>query len=121
MPIAVILRTMPGEHVSLDGRPWQFRRQHVHLLDRRRLREELASLGHQCGGDAAGQVGLASGLVGEGVEDAERARSELDREPGGRRRLLLHDRETAAQEVGDLRLLSWFRLELDEKRYSDHA
>src|SRR6185369_13639446 len=51
--------------------PRQLRRQHVHLLDLRRLREQVARLRHQRRGDLAGKVSLPAGLVRERVEDAE--------------------------------------------------
>ena len=57
------------------GRPFppallrQLRGEQVHLLDLRRLREELPRLRHQRGGDGAVEVRLPAGVVRERVED----------------------------------------------------
>ncbi len=44
--------------------------------------EQLIGLGHQRLGDRAVEVGVASGFIGEGVEDAEPVRPQLDGVPG---------------------------------------
>ena len=65
----------------------QFRREDVDLRDRRRVGQQVGRLCHQGRGDAAGQVRRAAGLVGEGIEDAERRGPDAEREPRGRGRL----------------------------------
>src|SRR5262245_59521115 len=104
------MRTLPAlakpRATAVEAGTWrrltrQLRRQHVDLLDRGRLGEEVAGFSHEGRGDAAGEVGLAAGLVGEGVEDAEGRGPQAEGEPGDRCRLLLDDRQTAVEEALD--------------------
>src|SRR5260221_113163 len=44
---------------------WQFSREHVDLLDRGWLGKKFARLGHQCSGNFARKMCLASGFIGE--------------------------------------------------------
>src|SRR3954468_20924658 len=66
-------------------------------------------------------MGLAAGLVGEHVEDAEGRRPHLDTEPGDRRRLLLHQGQTRTEEVGDLLLFPRLGLQSNVERELDHC
>ena len=43
-------------------------------LDRRRLRQQVGRVGHQCRGNRPVEMRLTAGLVRERVEDAERSR-----------------------------------------------
>jgi hypothetical protein len=76
----------------------RFSRKNFNLLDRRRLCQELGSLRHQRCGYAAREMCLASRVVRECIEDAVRRRPQLDSVPRARRRLLLDESKTAAQE-----------------------
>src|SRR5262249_50995157 len=58
---------------------------------------------------------LAAGLVGERVEDGERGGPQAQGEPRQRGRLLVRERQTLTQEVGDLLFLSGFGFETDEQ------
>src|SRR4051794_22681127 len=67
----------------------EFRGQDVDRLNRRRLGQQFRRLGHQRSRNLTRQVSLPTGIVRKRVEDPERRRSELEREPdrGGRFRL----------------------------------
>src|ERR1700677_1233339 len=84
----------------------QFRGEKVDFLDRGRSRQQLVGLGHKRRGDGAAEMGLPACLVGESVKDAERARAELKREPHGRRRLALRQRQGAFEKRLEGRFLS---------------
>ena len=62
--------------------------QDVDAFDVRGLGQQLGGLGHQGGGDPAGQVLVANGVSREGVEDAEGGAIELGPKcnPGSRKR-----------------------------------
>jgi hypothetical protein len=66
------------------------------------------------------RVRLAAGLVGEGVEDAERRRAKADRVPDERGRLVVDERQRALEEPGDLLLLAGHGVEANEQSDSDH-
>jgi hypothetical protein len=84
----------------------QLGREDVDRLDHRRLFQQLGRLGHQGGGHLATKVGLATGVVGEGVEDAELRWAETDREPGDGCWFLLHQGQASLQEAGYLSFLA---------------
>src|SRR3984957_12835603 len=84
----------------------QFCSEKVDFLYRGRSRQQLIGLGHKRRGDGAAEMGLPTRLVGESVKDAERARAELKREPHGRRRLTLRQRQGAFEKRLEGRFLS---------------
>jgi len=100
---------------SADCLPRKLGRQDIDLLDGGRLREEFGSRRLQSGSDTAGEVGLPARLIREGVEDAERGRPQADRKPRGRRRLLLDQRQTSAEEALDFRFPSRFGFESNQQ------
>src|ERR1700739_2339028 len=55
--------------------------EHVDALDRRRLRQQLGSIRPQRLRDRPVEVSLATGFVGESIEDAERGRAKLQGKP----------------------------------------
>ena len=74
-------------------------REDVHLLDLRRLAQQLIGLLHQRGGDGSGEVRLATGFVGEDVEDTEGCWGDADREPRGGCLLLLGERQRPSRKL----------------------
>src|SRR5271163_719824 len=93
-------------HSSIPDLSRQFCSEHVDFLDRGRNRQQLVGLGHERRGDGAAEMGLPARLVGESVKDAKRARAELKREPHGRRRLTLRQRQGAFEKRLEGRFLS---------------
>jgi hypothetical protein len=79
------------------------------------------SILHQRGGGVTGEVGLTARLVREGVVDGERRRPHADREPDGRRRLVLEERKGSAEEGLDVLLLPGFRFQSLEQRHFEHV
>src|ERR1700676_1674377 len=55
--------------------------QDVDLVNGRRLGQQFAGFGHQRGGDLAVEMGIAAGLVIEGIENRKRRRTILYRKP----------------------------------------
>ena len=59
------------------------------LLDGRRRRKEVASLGHEGSGNLASKMSLAACLIGKGVKNAERGWPETNAKPYSSGRLRL--------------------------------
>src|SRR5215472_270374 len=98
----------------------KFGREHVNLLDGRRLCQKLRCLCHQRRGYASGKMGLAPGIVRKGVKDAEGGRSHAEREPRGRRRLLLDDGQASTEEGFNLSFFSRLCFQADIQRFANH-
>jgi hypothetical protein len=62
---------------------WQLRSKDVGFFDYGGVAEEVGGFGHEGGGDAAGEMGLAAGFIGEDVEDAEGGWAEANGKPCG--------------------------------------
>ena len=89
--------------------------ENLERLDGRRDGEQGRGLRHQRLRDRPVQVTLARGFVAEGVEDGERRRSEPQREPQQRGRLLIGEGDSLAQEIGDLFLFAGLGFESGEQ------
>jgi hypothetical protein len=66
---------MASRRGRLGGKDFDF-------FDLRRIGKKLTGFGHQRLGDRAVEMGVAAGFIGEGVEDAEPVRPQLDCVPG---------------------------------------
>src|SRR5215471_8888190 len=93
----------------------------LHALDRRRRREQARRLRHQRLGNRPAQVRLASRFVDERVEDTEGGRTEPERKPHGRGRLLVGEFEALLQQGGHVLLLAGFGLETNEQAEVQHV
>ncbi len=74
-------RPVPPQITAFAGLPdsaRQLRSQDVDRTDVGRLADQVASLGHQCLGDATLKMGLAAGIGREHVEDSVAERPHLD-------------------------------------------
>src|SRR5262245_27964757 len=91
-------------------------RKNIGFLNCGRLRKKLRRFLHERRSDAACEMRSPSIFVRKGVEDAEGRGSQTNREPHGRCRLLLDNRQAAAEEALDFRLFSRFRLHSNEQR-----
>src|SRR5207253_8629503 len=92
----------------------------VDRLDRGRLREQGLALREECLGRVAGNVRLARGLIGEGIEDAELGWTHAHREECSGPRLLIDDRHRTLQELGDRRSLARPGIESNEQTNGNH-
>jgi hypothetical protein len=102
-------------HARSAGSADLLRSEHVELLDDRRARQEMGRLCHQRLRDRAGQVGLAGGIVGEGVEDGKAARPDPERKPDRGRGFLAGELESLLKERGDLGFLTRLGFETYEQ------
>src|ERR1700736_3445003 len=92
----------------------------VESMNLRLAGEKLRRLGHQLFGDLALEMGVATALIGESVENPEASRAHLDGEPGRRSRFFIDHRPGAGQEGRDLLLHAGLGFELDIKRMLSH-
>src|SRR5437868_1684636 len=97
------------------------RREQVHLLDPRRLGEQLLRVLHQGGRDRTGEVRLAPLVVGERVEDPELAGPEAQREPDRRLALALGCGKSSFEELRYLRFLPGLGAQTDQQGNSNHG
>ena len=95
--------------------------EHVDAFDGRRLRQQVGRIRPQSLGDRTVEVGLAAGFIGEGVEDAEGGRAELQGELHRGGAFLSRQVKALLQEVGEFLLLAGLGFEADKQCILDHG
>jgi hypothetical protein len=93
--------------------------EHVDAFDRRRLRQQLGRVRPQRLRDRPVEVSLTASFIGEGIEDAEGGRTELQSEPHRGGAFLLRQAEAGLQELGNFLLFAGFGFETDKQRMLD--
>src|ERR1700746_872039 len=73
-------------------------RQNIDLVNRWRFGQQFAGFCHQCRGDLAVEMRIATGLVTESVENCKRRRAVLNGKPADRTRFGIYQRQRRFQE-----------------------
>src|SRR5689334_14411419 len=98
----------------------RYSREDLRLHDRWRLHQELVGAGEQRLRDVAGEMRIPRSLIGEGVEDAEAARTQLQRVPAHGAGLRLRHRKRRLEKCLQVFRLARSGLEHDEDRQRLH-
>src|SRR5215468_11237422 len=112
---------LEGDGVLVRALLSQLGAEHVDAFNRRCLCQQVRRIRPQRLRDRTVEVGLASGFIGEGIEDAEGGRPELQGEPYGGGDFSPCQVEALLQELGELLLLAGLGFEADKQCILDHG
>src|SRR4029077_6653655 len=102
---------------------WSFRKlgaENVRALDLRRRREQVRGLRHERLGNGPVQMGLPPSFIAKRVEDRKRRRTEPQREPERRRRLLIGELQATHEKSRHGFFLARFGFQADKQTERQH-